>query len=299
MFQPAWGASSATGDARDAVSVLLLLILERLNPASDTGCVTQEGFICHWDTDWNNATWSDNVKTQLNNQLSWHLCRIAGWSILIKVATHCIPSSSQANVQYICTDFVWTKEPHRFINRNLSLYAQYRFVFVSILLFQCVIVALDSISFFFATGLALVTAVTGSPAFCIGIHTNVFLWTPFLVSYIIGFLLSPLLCFMNFTHSVFPMRIKLFCLFKTKAKTTCSMFLLFTWAPVHDVPVNIIHRKSKTTSRCVTLFFGQTWRTFVLPLPDLFSLWAPTLRWLHCLVKGWEGFRGDMSDTTH
>lgn len=77
------------------------------------------------------------------------------------------------------------------------------------------------------------------------------------------------------------------------------MFLLFTWAPVHDVPVKIIHRKSKTTSRCVTLFFfGQTC-TFVLPLPDLFSLWAPTLRWLHCLVKGWEGFRGDMSDTTH
>lgn len=130
VFQPAWGASSATGDARDAVSVLLLLILERLNPASDTGCVTQEGFMCHWDTDWNNATWSDNVKTKLNNQLGWYLCRIAGWSILIKVATHCIPSSSQSNVQYICTDFVWTKERHGFINRNLSLYAQYRFVFV-------------------------------------------------------------------------------------------------------------------------------------------------------------------------
>lgn len=147
VFQPAWGASSATGDARDAVSVLLLLIIKRLSPASDTGCVTQEGFVCHWDTDWNNATRSDNVKTKLNNQLSWYLCSIAGWSILIKVA-RCIPLSSQANVQYICTDFVWTKEPHRFINRNLSLYAQYRFVFVSISLFQCVIVALSAWLYF-------------------------------------------------------------------------------------------------------------------------------------------------------
>lgn len=42
VFQPAWSDSSATGDVGDAVSVLLWIILERLNPASDSGCVTQE-----------------------------------------------------------------------------------------------------------------------------------------------------------------------------------------------------------------------------------------------------------------
>lgn len=51
VFQPAWSDSSATGDARDAVSVLLWLILERLNPASDSGCMTQEGLICHCNID--------------------------------------------------------------------------------------------------------------------------------------------------------------------------------------------------------------------------------------------------------
>lgn len=189
------------------------------------------------------------------------LCRIAGWSILIKVATHCIPLSSQANVQYICTDFVWTKEPHRFINRNLSLYAQYRFVFVSILLFQCVIVALqlDSISFFFATGLALVTAVTGSPAFCIGIHTNVFLCTPFLVSYIIGFLLSPLHCFINFTHSVFPMQIKIFCLFKTKTKTTCFVFVVHMGTSSWCSCEHYSQKKQNNKSLCNPFFWANVY----------------------------------------
>lgn len=51
VFQAAWSDSSATGDVGDAVCVLLWLILERLNPATDSGCVTQEGLVCHCNTD--------------------------------------------------------------------------------------------------------------------------------------------------------------------------------------------------------------------------------------------------------
>lgn len=73
VFQPAWSNSSATGDVWDAVSVLLWLILERLSPASDPGCVAQEGLVCHYNTDWNKATWSDNINKNGNKRLLLNL----------------------------------------------------------------------------------------------------------------------------------------------------------------------------------------------------------------------------------
>lgn len=69
VFQPAWSDSSATGDVGDAVSVLLWIILERLNPASDSGCVTQEWLVCYCNTDWNKTTWSDNMNTNSDKHL--------------------------------------------------------------------------------------------------------------------------------------------------------------------------------------------------------------------------------------
>lgn len=65
MFQPAWGANSATVAVRDAVGILFLLLKpETLTRFSDSGCLTRSRG--HWLIQ---KPEFDNTNIRLNNQL--------------------------------------------------------------------------------------------------------------------------------------------------------------------------------------------------------------------------------------